>query len=175
MPIPSIDQPKHGRREDVSPADILVCMAALVPGSAAPAVAGIDFSSAPTVLWFYKVTCPICQMAAPVAGTLARAYPGRFTGIGQDPEKKLAEFDHDYGLGFDSRPDLPPYDVSNAYGIRVVPTMYMIGPEGIVLDAVESWDRDGYGRVARRMAELVGTTPADLSGVTAGLPVFRPG
>ena len=90
-------------------------------------------------------------------------------------KQKLAEFDHDYGLGFDSRPDLPPYDVSNAYGIRVVPTMYMIGPEGIVLDAVESWDRDGYGRVARRMAELVGTTPADLSGVTAGLPVFRPG
>jgi hypothetical protein len=73
------------------------------------------------------------------------------------------------------RADLPPYGVSNAYGISVVPTMYLVDAEGTVLDAVESWDLDGYRRVSERLAELVGSAPAELDAVTVGLPRFRPG
>ena len=150
-------------------------MIALKPGSAAPPIPGVDFRAGPTALWFYKVTCPVCQMAAPVAQALSDAHPGRFVGIGQDPPERLDAFHRDYGLGFGSLTDLPPYDISDAYGIQVVPTLFVVATDGTIVDSVWSWDRHGYGRVGRELAESLGTSPADLSGVTAGLPVFRPG
>jgi thiol-disulfide isomerase/thioredoxin len=149
-------------------------MKPLVPGSAAPPVPGVDFATGPKALWFYKVTCPVCQMAAPIAHSLDQAYPGRFTGIGQDPLERLQAFERDYGLGFASRPDLPPYELSNAYGIRVVPTLFLVGPEGTVVDLVESWDRDGYLRASTRLADMMEVPDAEL-GIPAHLPPFRPG
>jgi len=147
---------------------------ALQAGSAAPPVPDVDFAAGPSILWFYKVTCPVCQMAAPIAHSLDQAYPGRLHGIGQDPPERLRAFDDDFGLGFGSRPDLPPYSVSNAYGVRVVPTLFLIGTDGNVLDSVESWDRDGYRRVSKGLADLLGVPPAKL-GIPTSLPSFRPG
>jgi hypothetical protein len=149
-------------------------MQPLPPGSAAPPVPGIGFGEGPTALWFYKVTCPVCQLAAPIAHSIDRAYPGRFTGIGQDPPERLLAFDRDYHLGFASNPDLPPYPLSNAYGIRVVPTLFLISTEGTVVETVESWDRDGYRRASDRLADLLGVAPAKL-GIPTHVPPFRPG
>jgi thiol-disulfide isomerase/thioredoxin len=146
----------------------------IAPGTAAPAIPGIDFAASPTALFFYKVTCPVCQMAAPIARSIAEAYPGRVTAVGQDPPDKLASFDRQYGLGIEPRPDLPPYPVSNAYGIRVVPTLFLIDTAGTISDVVESWDRDGYRRLSKGLADLLGTEPAKL-GIPTTLPSFRPG
>jgi len=150
-------------------------MAELEAGSKAPAVPGVDFPAGPTALFFYKVTCPVCQMAAPPAGKFEQAYPGRIVGIGQDPEEKLTEFDRQYGLGFASIPDLPPYDVSEAYGIVSVPTLFLVGTDGTLLESVPSWDRSGYNAVSERLAKLVGADPVSISEPGDGLPAFRPG
>jgi peroxiredoxin len=147
----------------------------LRPDSVAPAIPGIDFSSGPTVVFFYKVTCPVCQMAAPPARRFEQAYPGRTRGIGQDPQEKLAEFDRTYGLGFPSIEDLPPYDISNAYGIRTVPTTFLVDQEGSILDVVESWDREGLNRLSKELASLLGVDPMTISELGDGLPPFRPG
>lgn len=147
----------------------------LRPDSVAPAIPGIDFSSGPTVVFFYKVTCPVCQMAAPPARRFEQAHPGRIRGIGQDPEEKLAEFDRTYGLGFPSIEDLAPYDISNAYGIRTVPTTFLVGKEGSILDVVESWDREGLNRLSKELASLLGVEPTTVSEPGDGLPPFRPG
>jgi thiol-disulfide isomerase/thioredoxin len=149
-------------------------MQPLPPGSVAPPVPAVDFADGPKALWFYKVTCPVCQMAAPIARSLEQAYPGRFTGIGQDPPERLRAFDRDYRLGLPSLPDLPPYTVSNAYGIRTVPTLFLISPDGVVIETVESWDRDRYGAASKRMADLLGLPPARLR-IPTSLPAFRPG
>lgn len=135
----------------------------------------MDFSDGPTALFFYKVTCPVCQMAAPKARALADAYPGRIFGIGQDPEERLGEFDREYGMDIPHLADLPPYEASNAYGIEVVPTVFLVDRDGVVLDTVESWDRDGYNRVSRRLAELTGSEYVEISAARDGLPPFRPG
>jgi thiol-disulfide isomerase/thioredoxin len=126
------------------------------------------------VLFFYKVTCPTCQLAAPVAERFAAAVPGRFVGIGQDPREKLDQFAEELGTSFVAVPDEPPYDVSNAYGVRTVPTVFVLGA-GTVVDVVESWDRDGWNRAARRAAELAGAEPEEVSHGGDGLPPFRPG
>jgi peroxiredoxin len=144
-------------------------------GSVAPPIPGIDFSSGPTALFFYKVTCPVCQMAASPARRFEEAYPGRIRGIGQDPEEKLVEFDRTYGLGFPTVVDLPPYQVSDAYGIRAVPTTVLVAPDGSVLDLVESWDREGLNRLSKELASLIDAELVPISEPGDGLPPFRPG
>lgn len=113
-------------------------------------------------------------MAAPKAQALRDAYPDRIFGVGQDPEEKLSAFDADHAMAIPRVPDLPPYPVSNAYGIRVVPTVFLV-QDSTVLDTVESWDRDGYNRVSQRLAELTGSEYVEISSSGDGLPPFRPG
>ena len=147
----------------------------LEQGAKAPPVPSVDFSGGPTALFFYKVTCPVCQMAAPAARKFEHAYRGRIVGIGQDPEDKLVAFGRQYGLGFRSIADLPPYEVSDAYGIISVPTLFLVGSDGVVLEAVASWDRDGNNAVSEHLAKLVGADPVVISEPGDGLPSFRPG
>jgi thiol-disulfide isomerase/thioredoxin len=145
----------------------------LAPRSVAPAIEGVDLDS-PTLLVFYKITCPVCQLAAPVLQGLHEAYPGILHGIGQDPDSDLADFAQTYGLDLPTRSDAPPYPTSNAYGVRVVPTMFLVDG-GEVRDVVESWDRDGYNRVSVGLAERAGVQPVTASTEDDGLPAFRPG
>ncbi len=140
----------------------------------APPVTGVSFGDGPVGLFFYKVTCPTCQLAAPAMATFERAFPGRVVGIGQDPPDELERFTTEYQLGIGSIPDLPPYDVSNAYEIVSVPTLFLVGTDGIVLESVGAWDREGFNRVAGRIAELTGAEPVEIV-MPEGVPDFKPG
>jgi hypothetical protein len=62
-----------------------------------------------------------------------------------------------------------PYRVSSAYGLETVPSVFLVGGDGLVLDAVGGWDREGWNRVAT----AAGGAPVSAAG--DGLPVFRPG
>jgi len=148
-------------------------MEPLPTGSDAPPIEGIDLSG-PRLVWFYKVTCPVCQLAAPVAQRLHDAYPEAVIGIGQDPVDALRAFSARFGVAFPSMVDASPYPASTAYGVRVVPTLFLVDG-GTVLDVVESWDRDGYNRVSHGFAELVGADASTVSTPEDGLPSFRPG
>ncbi len=146
-------------------------MAPLKPGQDAPDIPG---AAGARVLFFYKVTCPTCQISAPIAERLHERLGERFVGIGQDPREKLDQFAEELGASFTAVPDLPPYPLSDAYGIRVVPTVF-VTRDGKVLDVVESWDRDGWNRVAAKALELVGAPAEAVSWDGDGLPPFRPG
>ena len=150
-------------------------MPPLHPGESAPPIDEVDFSQGPTALFFYKVTCPVCQMTAPKAAIFATAYPGRIVGIGQDPPDKLTAFDREFGLGLGSVSEQPPYPASEAYGVRVVPTMFLVGADGTILGSVESWDRDGFNSVSGQLAELSGLPFQPISRPGDGFPPFRPG
>ena len=87
-------------------------MSPLHAGDVAPQIPGITFGSeGPVGLFFYKVTCPTCQMAAPVLQHFEHAFPGRVVGIGQDPEAALARFAGEYSMGISSIEDAPPYPI----------------------------------------------------------------
>lgn len=147
---------------------------ALQPGTAAPEISGADLSSGPTAVFFYKVTCPTCQIAAPVAERLHGTFPDHFVALVQDPPERVAEFEEEYGTTFDSVTDAPPYPLSDAYGIEVVPTLFLV-EDGVVTDVAESWDRAGWNRVGARLAGVLGRSVAPLSEEGDGLPTFRPG
>jgi thiol-disulfide isomerase/thioredoxin len=143
-------------------------------GERAPAVQGAT-QEGPHALFFYKVTCPTCQMAAPKVDGFEAAYPGRIRGVGQDPVAKLEAFASTYAMTFPSVADVPPYDASNAYGISHVPTLVVVDGDGVVADVVESWDREGFNRASTRLAGLLGAEPGTISDPSDGLPAFRPG
>ena len=134
---------------------------------------GVDREGA-RVLFFYKVTCPTCQISAPVAERFHQQLGERFVGVGQDPREKLDQFAEELGATFSAVSDQPPYPLSDAYGIRTVPTVFVLD-EGRVVDVVESWDRDGWNRLAAKAGELVGQPAETLSWEGDGLPPFRPG
>jgi peroxiredoxin len=150
-------------------------MAPLPPGTPAPLVDGLDLGAGPIALFFYKVTCPVCRMAAPKADSMARGYPGHLAGIGQDPAPKLVTFANEQGMGFGSVSDPPPFAASRAYGIETVPTLFVIDARGTIAEAVESWDRAGYNRASRTLADLTGLPYREVSNEGDGLPAFRPG
>lgn len=148
-------------------------MPPLRPGSEAPPIPGIERSGT-RLLFFYKVTCPTCQMSAPVAERVHERFGERFVGIGQDPREKLDQFAQELENSFTAIPDAPPYDLSNAYGIRVVPTLFAV-EDGTIVDSVESWDRDGWNRVVAKAAGRAGIPEEAASWEGDGLPPFRPG
>jgi peroxiredoxin len=150
-------------------------MSVLPIGDVAPGVPGVRFGDGPIGLFFYKVTCPVCQMAAPTMAPLERAFPGRVVGVGQDPVAELDRFADAYDLGIASVEDPPPYAASDAYGVESVPTLVLVGQDGRVADVVGAWDRDGFNRVAAGLAERLGETPVVLSTPDDGLPDFKPG
>ena len=149
-------------------------MSVISKGTPPPPIPGVDLTAGPRALYFYKVTCPVCQMTAPIAEMVQSAYPGMVAAVGQDPPEKLEAFASEYGWSIASTPDLPPYEVSNAYGIEVVPTVVLVN-DGKVFDVVESWDRDAWNHLSTELAELTGSEPITLSAAGDGLPVFRPG
>lgn len=150
-------------------------MSSLGIGDGAPEVPGVRFDEGPTGLFFYKVTCPTCQIAAPTMAVFERSFPGRVVGIGQDPATELARFTDDYDMGIGSIEDAPPYSISDAYGIVSVPTLILVGVDGRVVESVGAWDRDGFNRVAARLADALGVSTVVVSTPDDGRPDFKPG
>lgn len=150
----------------------------LSPGDKAPAItlpdaesgapAEVDWTAGPTVVAFYKSTCPVCQMVAPKLTLLADG-GARVIGVGQDPPETLQRYATNHGQHIPTLSEAPPYEVSNGFGISAVPTLFLVGPDGVVQDAVGNWDRARWNA----LAEAAGGAP--ISDESDGLPVFRPG
>lgn len=147
-------------------------MEPLTVGTEAPSLPGAP--AGPFVVAFYKVTCPVCQLAAPVLDRLAAAAPGRVVAVGQDPEEALAGFRATFGIDVPTTSDTEPYARSNAWGIRIVPTVFLVAG-GRIADVVESWDRGAYERIGRGLAAAIGAPARPLTTEGDGLPPFRPG
>ncbi len=127
-----------------------------------------DGDGAPVAIAFFKVTCPVCQMAAPVVQALADAGV-RVTAIGEDPAPALRAYAERWGQRVPTVSEPPPYRVSGAYGVRTVPTVFLVGADGVVIRTAQGWDREGWNAVAT----AAGAPPVSHDG--DGLPSFRPG
>jgi thiol-disulfide isomerase/thioredoxin len=132
-----------------------------------------DDGARPVVLAFFKANCPVCQMAFPLYGELERVLAPAgvpVVAIAQEPPAAarpwLAERSFEGEAVTDAGDD---YAVSDAYGIRTVPTLVLVAADGTVADVVEGWDRDRTNAIAARFSAPPVSTPDD------GLPAFRPG
>ncbi len=125
---------------------------------------------------FYKVTCPTCQLTLPFIEKIHRWYGDRVSvfGIIQDPPDKAKEFMKNYGLTFPQLIDAPDYPTSIEYDVQVVPTYYLISPEGSIEITGESFvkkELEGLNEVvAQKAGKEVNPLFEDVS-----VPAFKAG
>ncbi|MEA2827658.1 MAG: hypothetical protein QOG43_2097 [Actinomycetota bacterium] len=125
-------------------------------------------AAGPTVLAFFKVTCPVCQMAAPMVRAMSDS-GAVVVAVGEDPAPHLVEYRDRWAQTVPTLSEPPPYRVSGAYGLVSVPSLYLVDNRGTVVDSVLGWDRDEWNRIST----AAGGRP--VSALGDGLPAFRPG
>lgn len=136
-------------------------MSALEAGKAPdftlPTMSGGSFSlqealrKGPVLLAFFKISCPVCQLAMPYAERLFQVAKGKkvtVIGVSQDDQKATAAFIKQYGLTLPvALDDLKTYGVSNAYGLTNVPTFFLINSSGDIDIALVGWYREEIDRI----------------------------
>lgn len=131
----------------------------------------------PVILAFYKVSCPVCQLAFPFLERLHLHYAPRLSvlGISQDDPEATHEFCRDFGITFPALLDEPGYPVSNAFGLTNVPTVYLLSSSGIVESCCIGFDKAVFEEINARLAERLRAIPAELFRPGELVPDFQPG
>ncbi|MGI8807581.1 MAG: peroxiredoxin family protein [Acidimicrobiales bacterium] len=144
------------------------------PSFTLPALDGGDAVSDPwtegtTVLAFFKVSCPVCKMVAPMLTKLSEG-GARVVAVGEDRPEAIAQYIESHGQRVPTLSQPAPYEVSAAYGLEAVPSVFLVGPDGGIEQAIAGWNRDIWNELATTvgLAEPL-STPDD------GLRPFRPG
>jgi len=114
----------------------------------------------PALLAFYKVSCPVCQLAFPYLERLAAGSSLQIIAISQDDDSSTKSFNQRFGVTFPTLLDQSKdgYPASNAYGISTVPSLFLVEK-----DAQISKSFSGF---SKRDLEAVGQR--------AGVQPFRP-
>jgi peroxiredoxin len=113
------------------------------------------------LLVFFKISCPVCQLAMPFLERLHSSGGLAIYGISQNDAEATREFTGYFEVTFPILLDSEDegYPASNAYGLSSVPTMFLVEPDGLISRVIEGWNRID-------MEEL---------GVQAGIGLFREG
>ncbi|MBI4261087.1 MAG: TlpA family protein disulfide reductase [Actinobacteria bacterium] len=153
---------------DGPPREVPLSRGEVVPAFIAPGLGGgtvswADREGRPTVLAVWAPWCPVCQAELPVLGRVAADHPDVavitvVTSIGDRPGPDAGEFLEENGLDFTTAIDDEDGILARALGIQGFPTLYVVGPDGVVLVA-------GTGEVAEDVlrdvfAELEALVPA---------------
>lgn len=120
-----------------------------------------SISEKPTVLAFFKVSCPTCQLTFPFLERLSTSDKAQFIGISQNDPGETQTFNDRFGVSFPTLLDEKKagYPASNSYQISNVPTVFVVEPSGEI-----SWMMEGFSKA--QMIEL---------GVRAGVETFNSG
>ncbi|HYX52332.1 MAG TPA: TlpA disulfide reductase family protein [Candidatus Limnocylindrales bacterium] len=133
----------------------------------------------PVIAAFYKVSCPVCQMALPYVDRLFQAYDksGKLTivGVSQDGVADTKAFNREFGVSFPVLLDEKGYPVSSAYQLTNVPTTFLISTGGEIETAIVSWSRAEMEELNQKLAAISGLAPAQLFRSSDRVPDFRPG
>ena len=134
----------------------------------------------PVVAVFFKVSCPVCQMALPYLDRIYRAYAksGAFTfvGVSQDNAADTRTFNRQFSVSFPVLLDpAGKYPVSNAYGLTNVPTIFLVSPEGEIDFASVSWSKADVEQLNRRLAAVSDATAAQIFLPGEKVAEYKPG
>jgi peroxiredoxin len=97
----------------------------------------------PILLAFFKVTCPVCQLTFPFLDRLHDPAALPVYGVSQNCEDDTGEFNRYFGVSFPTLLDREEdgFQVSNAYGISSVPTLFLVERDRTIARVVEGWQR----------------------------------
>src|SRR5258708_3373311 len=132
----------------------------------------------PTMLAFFKASCPVCQYAFPFLERLHKAYGQTkvtLVGVSQNDPQQTAAFSKEFGVTFPILLDPPDsYPVSNAYGLTNVPTVFWIGQDGEIEISSVVWVKSDFEEINRKMAESAANPPSARFIPREHFPSYRP-
>lgn len=132
----------------------------------------------PVVASFFKVSCPVCQFTFPFVERLFQRYGGdgvTFLGISQDDAKSTKAFANEFGVTFPMALDEKGYPASNAYGLTMVPTIFLIEPDGTVKVSSMGFEKKDLETIAKELAGRRKLAPAALFRADERVPAQKPG
>lgn len=164
-------------------------MPALAPGAIAPPIALSDtegkpasladaLKDGPTLVAFFKVSCPTCQFTFPFLQRLYKMYGGSsltFLAVSQDSAADTLEFMQEFGAKFRVLIDDRGYPASKAYGLTNVPTLFWINPDGKIHISSVGFAKDDLDQIAAEAALVTGKGAKPLFQSGEKIPSFRPG
>ena len=154
------------------------------PGFTLKSLDGKEYSLAnllqkgPVVAAFFKISCPVCQFTLPFIQRLAERYEGdtaTILSISQDDAKSTAAFNKEYGLSFPTLLDDSDYAVSNAYGLSMVPTIFLIELDGKVKVSSMGFDKADLEKIAGALSARRKIAAAPLFRADEVVPASKPG
>ena len=132
----------------------------------------------PVLAAFFKVSCPVCQLAFPFLERMYESYgDGKvsFWGVSQDNVTDTKEFLDEYGVKFPTLIDADGYKVTKQYGLTNVPSIFLIQPDGKVQTASVGFAKKDLETMAAEIAKASGKTPQALFRSGEKVPEYRPG
>ncbi len=132
----------------------------------------------PVVVAFFKISCPVCQFTFPYLQRLAERYSGdsaTVIAVSQDDARGTKEFNREYGVTFPVLLDEPSYPVSNAYGLSMVPTIFLIEPDGKVKISCMGFDKGDVEKIAAELSQRRKIVAAPLFRPDEVIPAQKPG
>lgn len=145
----------------------------LAEGAIAPDLAigewslGTALQNGPVLLVFFKISCPTCQLTMPFLERLAGA--AQVVAISQDDRIGTDQFRRRFHMAMPAVLDeAPAYKASNLYGIRNVPSLFLVEPGGRISMSLTGFSKPHLERLGERFG-----VPVFEAG--EAIPVFRPG
>jgi peroxiredoxin len=132
----------------------------------------------PVVVAFFQISCPVCQFTFPYLQRLAERYAGdsaTVIAVSQDDARGTKEFNREYGVTFPVLLDEPGYPVSNAYGLSMVPTIFLIEPDGKVKISCMGFDKGDLEKIAGELSQRRKIATAPLFRPDEVVPAQKPG
>lgn len=132
----------------------------------------------PVLLGIYKSSCVASKTAFPFLEKIHNAYPnGEITvwGIAQDSPNVTRSFARRTGVTFPMLTDENDYEVSRAFDIMATPTIYLIDRSGTIVWQGMGFQKPAMDEMSTKIAELLGTSPLDLTSGTDDVPGWVPG
>ncbi len=164
-------------------------MTALAPGRTAPnfSLKGIDGSlyslnddHKPTLMVaaFFKTECPVCELTFPFLERIHKAYSSdavKILGIAENDAHEAKQFAKEYHLSFPIALDDHPYAVSSQYGLTSVPSVFLIDPNGKILQTLVGFDKPGLTELSKAIAQKAGQPAFSVFTKSDNVPDFKPG
>jgi peroxiredoxin len=116
----------------------------------------------PVIAAFFKISCPVCQYAMPFLERIYQAYGSRsitIVGISQNEKRDTTAFLKQFGVTFPVLlEDTGTFDVSNAYGLTHVPSIFWISSDGTIEVSSVGWSRQDFDEINRKAGEAAGSS-----------------
>ena len=106
---------------------------------------------------FVEAECPTSRLAlrrlGPIVAPLLRGGV-KLVAVHQDPPQVAAHTMRSCEADFEALSESEPYPTSSAFGVRTVPTAFLIGSDGRIATVLEGWSRDAFADIAAGAAAM---------------------